>query len=546
MKKQKSEKKEKVNVNSVIELILTKRAQQGEKVTVQDVMKIKNFIAEDILKVQNISRLGDETIDLLRYFQFTPPEVMRMTKRNNINNYNGGSLVGATAVEAIKKMDELYQAFAKCYYITIDKRENNLTYNEFTQFVKNYWFGTLAVNAITGEIEFIDMPEIDKSDIEAVNLTHFVSTSCLYLSAVYNHITEDRIREYSIVMAQQNTFNPVLEMLNNNRWDGVSRLPLVYDCLQLQDKTLKNLVNKWLIQCVALLHNTQHDNLGAATCLTLVGPTGVGKSRFLRELCPDYSWFKSIESFDPSDKDKVRKATTTWIGELAEVGSLYKRDQEALKAFLTESLDNYRLPYEKNMRKVPRIASYGATVNKAEFLADDASRRWLVLQVENEIPSTKLEELHRESVQLWCEVHELYKANPKGYFLTYEENQVNVLRNNTMFSRRLPFQDELEELYIFEDGNEKIELKQAWSEVCEKNGYCHNDASKKRDCFNTFKALCNKHRIKVKNNGHVLCACIKRVGKESTVDEVDDGKWHNVSEEENDDFLSEAPDYKQD
>lgn len=109
--------------------------------------------------------------------------------------------------------------------------------------------------------------------------------------------------------------------------------------------------------------------------------------------------------------------------------STLKRDQSALKAFLTAKKDVFRMPYARSATKNPRRTSFCATVNPKEFLNDETgSRRYWVIDASN-IDTARISALDEEwAIQLWRQVYEtLYLPHPQGFRLTRtEQNQLRV------------------------------------------------------------------------------------------------------------------------
>ena len=90
--------------------------------------------------------------------------------------------------------------------------------------------------------------------------------------------------------------------------------------------------------------------------LTLQGKQGIGKTRLIKKLIPIY--VKTGLELDPSDKDKVYQCIKYWVAELGELDSTLKRDLAKLKAFITESSDEFRRPYAMKPMVYPRRTSF--------------------------------------------------------------------------------------------------------------------------------------------------------------------------------------------
>ena len=206
--------------------------------------------------------------------------------------------------------------------------------------------------------------------------------------------------------ATKNTFNPVAEYLNKCEFifDGIGGyIDKVCDCIVTADdydQDLKNMiVRKWLWNTAYIAYNEGDKNTEG--CLVLQGPQGCGKTSFIKTIIPP-QFLKTGLDLNPDNKDSIMKALKYWVIELGELDATMKADQAKLKAFITESIDEYRVPYALASKQHPRTTSLFGTVNKKDFLKDETgSRRFWIIPIE----SIKLDELRQLDIdQLWGEV----------------------------------------------------------------------------------------------------------------------------------------------
>lgn len=130
-------------------------------------------------------------------------------------------------------------------------------------------------------------------------------------------------------------------------------------------------------------------------------------------------YVKTGIELDPSDKDKVYQCIKYWVAELVELDSTLKRDLANLKAFITESVDEFRKPYAMKPTVYPRKTSFYATVNNDDFLKDDTgNRRYWVIPVEK-IDFDILNNL--DINMLWGEVMHLKESNKITHYLSKDE-----------------------------------------------------------------------------------------------------------------------------
>jgi len=256
------------------------------------------------------------------------------------------------------------------------------------------------------------------------------------------NLTRTDVENHLRQMAQDRAYNPVVEYLESLIWDGKDRLGLVYHTLGINDNGFaKTLVKKWLVQCVAMPHNTLCNGYGADGVLTLLGGQGIGKTSFFRALVPKREWFDEGMCLDTEDKDSRLRLTTGWMMELGEVDSTTKKEQSSLKALITAGEDTIRPPYGKKDITTPRLVSMCATVNEDDFLRDVENRRWWTVRVDN-IDLDMMDILRNDIDQMWAQVYQLWSDDKQGFRLTRDE-QKTLNEGNADYRRMLPYELEI-------------------------------------------------------------------------------------------------------
>ena len=237
----------------------------------------------------------------------------------------------------------------------------------------------------------------------------------------------------------QNRYNPIKEMLDNTKWDGQDRIAeLCYQIIGASDREAVY-IRKWLHQCIALGLNDEKKPYNAEGVLVIQGAQGIGKTKLFAKLAVKREWFFDGASIDMSNKDTIIQATSCWITELGELDSTLKREQSALKGFLTSPQDKYRMPYARTSSTHPRRTSFCGTVNPEEFLNDETgSRRFWVVSGKN-LSLERIVAIDEDwAKQLWKQVYEtLYLPAPGQFFLTQEESMAMQTANEA-FTKMLP------------------------------------------------------------------------------------------------------------
>jgi predicted P-loop ATPase len=210
----------------------------------------------------------------------------------------------------------------------------------------------------------------------------------------------------------------------------------------IYDDFHKSLVKKWAIQTIAVLYNSDENPIATQGLLVLQGEQGIGKTQLFRHLAIKEQFFKGGAVLDMRNKDTLMSATKVWICELGELDCTTKKEQSAVKAFLTEQTDRFREPYARNEIVRPRRTSFCGTVNPKAFLCDETgNRRYWTISVDK-IDIRKIFEYDSEwYAQFWRQIHAEYINNPKGYLLTKDEQDI-VNRSNEQFETLLSGEDE--------------------------------------------------------------------------------------------------------
>lgn len=216
-------------------------------------------------------------------------------------------------------------------------------------------------------------------------------------------------------LMERNQFNPIINWITATKWDGVNRMNTFADSITVNDADVDyrdRALRTWLIQCVAAADSAKNSPLKNAIpkfelVLVLQGGQGVKKTSWFRSLVPDYlkEYVKTGSHLDPSNTDSVKACISTWICELGEIDATFRKaDTERLKAFLSNTHDAIRLPYDRVQSNFARRTSFGGSVNPKSFLNDTTgARRYLPIAVTNCNPEHNV-----DLQQLWAQVYSYY------------------------------------------------------------------------------------------------------------------------------------------
>ena len=144
---------------------------------------------------------------------------------------------------------------------------------------------------------------------------------------------------------------------------------------------VRSVARKWLVSCVA---RAMQPGCKVDTMLILEGRQGIGKSRALAALAGER--FFSDAAIDFASKDACQTIQGVWIFELAELDALLRRGTSTVKAFVSRSIDRFRVPYGRVPEDVPRSVVFAGTVNHGSYLSDTTgNRRYWVVRCEGRL-----------------------------------------------------------------------------------------------------------------------------------------------------------------
>lgn len=225
----------------------------------------------------------------------------------------------------------------------------------------------------------------------------------------------DKINTRIAAILMNNCVNPVLQYLEAGVWDGVSRIEALCESVKVSkfDKEYRNsLIKMWLVQCVAAADSADKSPISSVlpkfeSVMVFQGEQGGKKTSWLGSIVPKTyrPYVLSGIILDIADKDSRKQALSGWIVELGELDGTFRRSDIAkLKAFLSNEIDEIRMPYAAMSSQFRRRTSFFASVNESKFLNDDTgNRRFLPLRVlsTNPVHGVDLD-------QIWAEVYQLY------------------------------------------------------------------------------------------------------------------------------------------
>lgn len=204
-------------------------------------------------------------------------------------------------------------------------------------------------------------------------------------------------------VAAAQSFDPLVSYLDGLKWDGKRRIDRWLTALcGVEDSTYSREVGRrWLISAVARAY---HPGCKADCMLVLEGPQGAFKSTALKVLAGE-EWF--TDALPPMNtKDASSFLRGRWIVEVAELEAM-RREVDAIKAFITRTVESYRPSYGREEVDEPRRCIFAGTTNKDDWLKDETGGRrfWPV-----KVGTINVDGIARSRNQLWAEAVAAYHA----------------------------------------------------------------------------------------------------------------------------------------
>lgn len=220
-------------------------------------------------------------------------------------------------------------------------------------------------------------------------------------------LSKEKVRDAIHEVAEENKTDLMVEWLNNNtpKWDGVERIKtFARDCLGVE---LTDYSRAWGEYLWTALWGRAYspDGVKADIAPVLVGKQGCRKSTFAEKMAISPDWFVEI-SFENRDADTIRTLRETIVAEIPELAGMNRRDNEALKAFLSKTKDKWVKKYHEAAEIAARRCVFILTTNDHQFLTDPTgNRRFAPIEIPEKID---IEYLEQNQLQLLAEARALF------------------------------------------------------------------------------------------------------------------------------------------
>ena len=180
-------------------------------------------------------------------------------------------------------------------------------------------------------------------------------------------------------------YDPVQDYLYDlkHRWDGIDHIGMLAECVPTDCPHWKQWFRKWFIGMVAQWLG-QDRRYGNSVAPLLISRQGYNKSTFCRRLLPPQFKQTFIDNLDVAEKKATLIAMAqSLLINLDEFNAIAPRIQQGfLKNIMQLPTVKVKLPYGRSIETLPRRASFIATTNMTDILADPSgSRRFIGVEL---------------------------------------------------------------------------------------------------------------------------------------------------------------------
>lgn len=334
--------------------------------------------------------------------------------------------------------DQVFRASQSNWVGLGDRKESSLKRQDYISALHSLGY-TFQLNECTDRVEVNGQPITDvveaqiKSDIRNLGLRQV-----------------NVCRDHYIAHAnKQGKYHPVKRYLERLDWDGKPHIEKLSSYFRDKNGVFPFVLRRFLIAAVAKVYEGERNRM-----LVLDGDQYLGKSYFVRWLIPENMRKDHyIESpINPDIKDHRIRLVSTWIWEVAELGSTTRRaDREALKHFLSMQQVTVRVPYAHFDINKPALSSFVGTINnEAGFLNDPTGHtRYMTVHLED-IDWSYSSEL--DVNQIWAEAYQAYEAG-ENWKLQGEELEM-VQRINEGYEVSDPLRDLIATSFVVDPDRE--------------------------------------------------------------------------------------------
>ncbi|MBQ9356310.1 MAG: DUF3874 domain-containing protein [Prevotella sp.] len=256
---------------------------------------------------------------------------------------------------------------------------------------------------------------------------------------VKRFVMSDKIRQ----------FNPIDDYLFklHSKWDGRDHIGRLAQTVPTDNANWPRWFRTWLLAMVAQWKGLNR-RYGNSVAPLLISSQGYNKSTFCRSLLPEELQWGYTDNLSLDEKRPVLQAMSQMLLiNLDEFNQISARTQEGfLKNIIQLARVKAKRPYGKHIEDFPRLASFIATTNMADVLADPSgNRRFIGVELTGPIDvSTR-----PNHEQIYAQAQALIEQG-EPYWFDERETQL-IMHHNRKYQLRSPAEQFFHEYFAIAD-----------------------------------------------------------------------------------------------
>ena len=311
---------------------------------------------------------------------------------------------------------------------------------DLIQFMKNRY--VFRYNTVMGYTEYrpnntwiVDWQPVDERVINGITTDARLSGLNVWDRDVKRYVKSDKVRN----------FDPISDYLwrVRSKWDGQDHIGRLAATVPTDNPHWPRWFRTWLLAMVAQWQGRSR-RYGNSVAPLLISSQGYNKSTFCRMLLPEELQWGYTDNLSLDEKRPVLQAMSQMLLiNLDEFNQISARTQEGfLKNVIQLARVKARRPYGQHVEEFPRLASFIATTNMSDVLADPTgNRRFIGVELTGPIDVSLLP----NHEQIYAQAQALIDQG-EPYWFDDRETQL-IMRHNRQFQLKSPAEQYFGELF---------------------------------------------------------------------------------------------------
>lgn len=271
-----------------------------------------------------------------------------------------------------------------------------------------------------------DWQPVDERVISSFTMDARLTGLNVWDKDVSRYVKSDKIRNY----------NPIEEYLweVHGKWDGIDHIGRLAQTVPTKNPHWERWFRTWVLAMVAQWKG-RNRRYGNSVAPLLISSQGYNKSTFCRSLLPDELQWGYTDNLSLDEKRPVLQAMSQMLlVNLDEFNQISPRVQEGfLKNTIQLARVKAKRPYGKHVEDFPRLASFIATTNIADVLADPTgNRRFIGIELTGPI-DVRMRPNHE---QIYAQAQALIDQG-EPYWFDDQETRL-IMQHNRQFQLKSP------------------------------------------------------------------------------------------------------------